>query len=260
MNLRSPFYRQFWRSIALLSPMRSGFYRASIGFDRPSPIPPYTPMAIEAPSRAHSTRLRPRCAGAPLRSNPLASSRTLPADLNERDFTRDQYPQPHCVEVVHARVRTRMRAEPSSVPRLIDTNVSRSPTWSIAPRDALKRGVVVKSAPLSVACYAIVALVLVLGKRMGTWARLCIDIRPAASFGASIGRICARVVSTSFALSLRDASAKPRPLAQPNAQLFPGFASIFSKSTPVGENRPPAGLSTNPLPTRPRAENVVPHD
>jgi hypothetical protein len=47
MNLRSPFYRQFLPSIALLSPMGSAFDRRSIGFDRPSSIPPIPPSAIE---------------------------------------------------------------------------------------------------------------------------------------------------------------------------------------------------------------------
>jgi hypothetical protein len=65
MMFRSPFYRQKQRSIALLSPMRSAFDRASIGFDRPSSIPPIPPSAIEAPSRAFhpcSDRLRWRSA------------------------------------------------------------------------------------------------------------------------------------------------------------------------------------------------------
>jgi hypothetical protein len=69
-HLRSSFYHQKWASITLRSPMPSPFDHPSITFDHPSPIPPIPPSVIEAPSRAHSTRLPPRCAGATQRRNP----------------------------------------------------------------------------------------------------------------------------------------------------------------------------------------------
>jgi hypothetical protein len=119
-----------------------------------------------------------------------------------------------------------VRSLTSSFPRSVDIQLSRSPTWSIAPRDALKRGVLGKSVPLSVACRVIITLVVDLGKRMGLWARPCIDVRPT----------------------------KPRPLAQPKALLFPWFAPVFSKRPPWGEIRASGHTSTCPLPTRRRAE------
>jgi hypothetical protein len=123
-----------------------------------------------------------------------------------------------------------VRSLTSSFPRSVDIQLSRSPTWSIAPRDALKRGVLGKSVPLSVACRAIITLVSDLGKRMGLWARPCIDVRPA----------------------------KPRPLAQPKALLFPWFAPVFSNRWGWGKNLALARSSTCPLPTRRRAGKVVP--
>jgi hypothetical protein len=52
--------------------------------------------------------------------------------------------------------------------------------------------------------------------------------------------------------------AKPRPLAQPKTLLFPWFAPDFSNRGGWGENLAPARLSPCPLPTRRRAETVVP--
>jgi hypothetical protein len=69
-HLRSSFYHQKWASITLRSPMQSPFDHPSINFDHPSSITPRPPTMIEAPSRAFSPRLPPRCAGATQRQNP----------------------------------------------------------------------------------------------------------------------------------------------------------------------------------------------
>jgi hypothetical protein len=69
-HLRSSFYHQKWASITLRSPMQSPFDHPSINFDHPSSITPRPPTMIEAPSRAFSPRLPPRCAGATQRRNP----------------------------------------------------------------------------------------------------------------------------------------------------------------------------------------------
>ena len=63
MSLRSPFYRHEAPSIALLSHMQSHFDQPSIGFDRPSSIPPIPPSAIEA----RATGLRRPCLAPRLR-------------------------------------------------------------------------------------------------------------------------------------------------------------------------------------------------
>jgi hypothetical protein len=51
------------------------------------------------------------------------------------------------------------------------------------------------------------------------------DIRPAASFGASIGRVRARNQATSFTMSLRDGPAKPGP---PSMRLICAISVWFS--------------------------------
>ena len=182
----------------------------------------------------------PSCVGAPLAqsaSRVSQSTRYAPAALclrrrsqahrwspTERDFRRN--PSTSSTTLLRGtrpRGIPRARAEPSSVPRSIDIPDIRLPRSIDAPRDALKRGVAAKSVPSSVACRAIITPVSDLGKRMGTWTRRRVDIRPA----------------------------KPRPLAQ----LFPGSAPFFQIEGGYPRIQRRRHRSTSPVPTFMPTEN-----
>jgi len=195
--------------------------------------PALRPLCLRRRSQAH----RWPSVGRDFARNPSTSSTTLLRGTRPRGISR-------------------ARAKPSSFPRLIDTELPRSPTWSIAPRDALKRGVVVKSAPSSVACRAIITLVSDLGKHLGASARLCIDILPAKP-----ARWCSGKVMGIFARDLHAELLVLLPRERARLAIIRGMSrkrlTTFQNRWGVGGIRPISRTSTCPIPTRPRSEKTA---